>query len=167
MSALPRSCKDRQYRWGPAKPSRKALATNGWHDSTRRPIDCQDWAEDAPSGYDALFQEILEGSTKSESKKLALAQQRAEFVKLADQWRRETIHESQIKKKVAHSAYLRIIGMGKPVLPLLVEALRDRPDHWFPALKAIANTDPAKDAENPGAARDAWLSWASAEGLLS
>lgn len=96
----------------------------------------------------------------------AIEQQRAEFEKLADQWRRETIHESQIKKKVAHSAYLRTIGMGKPALPLLVEALRDRPDHWFPALQAIANTDPARDATTPSAARDAWLSWASAEGLL-
>jgi hypothetical protein len=163
MNALSRSCKD-QDDWGSVKPSRGSIP-RGWRDSSRKTVDCRDWAEDAPGGYDALVRGILEEFSKSESRTLSPAR-RAEFEKLADQWTRETIHESQIRKKVAHPAYLRIIGMGKPVLPLLVEALRDRPNHWFPALKAIANTDPARDATNPSAARDAWLLWASAEGLL-
>lgn len=91
---------------------------------------------------------------------------RTEFASLAEQWRRETQHLSLISKKVVHPAYLRIIGMGKPVITLLLEELRDRPSHWFVALKFTANVDPVPHGANPSRARDAWLEWGQSEGLL-
>jgi hypothetical protein len=91
---------------------------------------------------------------------------RSEFAALADQWRRETQHFSLISRKVSHPAYLRIMGMGRPAIPLLLEELRDRPSHWFVALRFTANTDPVPQGANPGQARDAWLEWGRAEGLL-
>ena len=91
---------------------------------------------------------------------------RDEFQHLSDQWSRETQHVSQISKKVAHPAYFRIMGMGESVVPLLLEALRDRPAHWFAALRATANIDPAPAGASPSAARDAWLKWGESQGLI-
>lgn len=93
-------------------------------------------------------------------------QLREEFTALAGQWRLETQHLSQISKKVIHPAYLRVIGMGGPALPLLLEELRERPAHWFVALRSIANTDPAPAGSNPEEARQAWLNWGKSRGLI-
>jgi len=91
---------------------------------------------------------------------------RSEFADLAEQWRRDTQHLSHISKKVAHPAYLRIIGMGEAVVPLLLEALRDRPAYWFAALKSTANVDPVPVGANPSEAREAWLTWGTTKGLI-
>jgi hypothetical protein len=91
---------------------------------------------------------------------------RGEFSSLAEQWRRETQHLSRISQKIAHPAYLRIVGMGDRVVPLLLEALRDRPAFWFAALKATANADPVPDGANPLMAREAWLEWGRSKGLV-
>lgn len=93
-------------------------------------------------------------------------QLRGEFTALAEQWRRETQHLSQISKKVTSEAYLRIVGMGPPVVPLLLEALRDRPAYWFAALKSTANVDPVPAGASPLEAREEWLSWGKTKGLI-
>jgi hypothetical protein len=100
------------------------------------------------------------------SERLAAERLRPEFDALVERWRRETQHLSLISKKVAHPAYFRIIGMGKPVVPLVLEELRDRPSHWFVALRFTANTDPVPQGANPSRAREAWLEWGRAEGLV-
>jgi putative addiction module CopG family antidote len=64
---------------------------------------------------------------------------RKEFTVLAEEWARATRHLSLVQKKIIHPAYFRIVGMGEAAVPLLLEALRDRPAHWFAALQAIAN----------------------------
>jgi hypothetical protein len=91
---------------------------------------------------------------------------RSEFEDLAQQWRNDTRHLSQVSKKVTHRAYFRIMGMGEAAVPLLLEELRDRPAHWFTALRATANVDPAPPESNPAAAREAWLEWGKSHGLI-
>jgi len=93
-------------------------------------------------------------------------QLRQDFSALAEQWRRDTVHLSQIFQKVAHPAYFRIMGLGERVVPLLLEALRDRPAHWFVALKATTNVDPVPSGANPSQAREAWLEWGRKQGFL-
>jgi len=92
---------------------------------------------------------------------------RSEFAKLSAQWRRETRHLSLVQKKIIHPAYLRIIGLGEAVVPLLLEALRDEPAHWFTALKATTNVDPCPPNANPAIAREAWLTWGKSHGYIS
>jgi len=60
----------------------------------------------------------------------------SQFKALSDQWRRETLHTSSLTKMITHPSYLRIIGMGQSVLPLLFRELEVRPDHWLVALNA-------------------------------
>jgi hypothetical protein len=98
--------------------------------------------------------------------RLRAEQVRQEFSILAEQWRRDTQHLSQIYKKVMHPAYFRIMGMGERAVPLLLEALRDRPAHWFVALKATTGLDPVPAGASPSTARDVWLNWGRKEGLL-
>jgi len=90
----------------------------------------------------------------------------ARFLRLLKVWNEETEHLSLIRDKVANHAYLSIIGMGPHVVPLIIMELRDRPSHWFAALRALTGADPASDAKSPREARDKWLSWAQESGLI-
>src|ERR1700729_4415014 len=49
------------------------------------------------------------------------------FREHADRWKNDTGHMSSLSKAITHPSYLRIIGMGKKVLPLLLKELRERP----------------------------------------
>jgi putative addiction module CopG family antidote len=91
---------------------------------------------------------------------------RKEFAVLAEEWARATRHLSLVEKKIIHPSYFRIIGMGEAAVPLLLETLRDRPAHWFAALRAITNVDPSPPEANPAAAREAWLEWGRSQGLI-
>ena len=59
-----------------------------------------------------------------------------------------------------------MIGMGEQVLPLIFERLAKGPDHWYSALTAITEVDPAQGVETMEEARQAWLQWARDNGHL-
>jgi len=89
-----------------------------------------------------------------------------EFDALSKRWNADTRHMSLISEKITHPAHLRIIGMGEAAIPLILKALRDKPTHWFTALRATTNTDPATENDNPATARAAWLEWGIKEGYI-
>jgi hypothetical protein len=65
-----------------------------------------------------------------------------------------------------HPAYQRIIGMGQPVVPLIMRQLEREPDHWFVALSAITGVNPVKP-EQKGKLQEiaqAWIQWGQANG---
>ncbi len=90
------------------------------------------------------------------------------FRDLVELWRRETGMYSSVSKKLQHQAYREIIGMGEAALPLILRELRDRPGHWFEALKAITGQTPVTPDERYDArkARAAWLRWGGERGLV-
>ena len=164
-------CGKRFFRWGVPKPDRLERAKD-WGSSESGRLICQDWSDEVKAQYDAerRVREIFSACLKPQSSGVFLRSQadrlRPEFSALAEQWRSETRHLSLVSKKITHPSYLRIIGMGKPALPLLLEALRDKPSHWFAALRAVANVDPTEPEANPSEAREAWLSWGKSEGYI-
>jgi hypothetical protein len=91
------------------------------------------------------------------------------FQSLAQQWRAETQWLSSSTDSAMHPAYQAIIGLGEAALPLILEELRLRPEHWFWALKAISNEDPVvpRDRGSIQKMRQAWLRWGEAKGLVS
>lgn len=93
---------------------------------------------------------------------------RRSFATLADQWRRETAHLSSITAKTLHPAYLRIIGLGPEVIPLVLARLEAEPAYWFAALRSLTGYDPVRpeDAGRFHAMRDAWLAWGRSQGLI-
>lgn len=90
------------------------------------------------------------------------------FRQLVTRWRRDTEHWSVIGRMVKHPAYQEIIGMGKPIIPLLLAELQRAPDHWFAALRAITQENPAP-AESGGKVKEiarAWIEWGKARLLV-
>jgi hypothetical protein len=84
---------------------------------------------------------------------------RERFTQLADRWSEETQLSSVHSKAILHRAYQQIIALGPVAVPLILERLRDQPDHWFWALTILTDEDPAEGAGSFVEARDAWLRW--------
>jgi hypothetical protein len=133
--------------------------------------ECQISVGDHVKSYDLDLTNFRFDIYDSESSRVLAVRQKAEelrfeFEVISKNWQRETKHLSLISKKVVHNSYLRIIGMGEGSIPLILESLRARPDHWFVALQAITNTDPSQPNDNPSMAREAWLSWGIKQGYI-
>ncbi len=88
------------------------------------------------------------------------------FLELAEQWRRDTGMLSVISKISMHPAYQRIIGMGQPVVPLIMRELEREPDHWFWALNSITGANPIKVQQrgNLYQMAQAWIEWGRENG---
>jgi len=80
---------------------------------------------------------------------------------LLERWRSETALSSSLTEMILHPAYQAIIGLGPPVVPLLLRELAREPDHLGWALASITreNPVPASDAGDIDAHTRAWLKW--------
>jgi hypothetical protein len=102
---------------------------------------------------------------------LNLAEQAAvaeQFKTLAEQWKTATALLSSTTAMVAHPAYQAIVGLGPPVVPLLLRDLEQEPVHWFEALQAISGANPVPPehwGNIPAMAAD-WLAWGRQRGLI-
>ena len=94
---------------------------------------------------------------------------RVRFDALADEWAVATRFQSSSTEIAIHPAYQQIIGMGPAVLPLILDRLAHRTEHWFWALGAISGEDPVdpSDAGKVDAMAEAWLRWGRTKGLMS
>lgn len=84
-----------------------------------------------------------------------------EFRGLARKWRSERGAQSNMLMITSSPSYLRIIGLGKPVVPFILYDLERKPDHWFVALRSITNADPVsiEDRGRLVPMTNAWLQW--------
>jgi hypothetical protein len=92
---------------------------------------------------------------------------RERFERLAAKWKTESRFLSNTVQMAMLDSYQRIIGMGEPVVPLILEELAREPRQWFWALQAITEEDPVP-VESRGKVREmakAWIDWGSARGL--
>ncbi len=90
------------------------------------------------------------------------------FGMLANQWRTETALSSSLTDVVTHAAYQRIIGLGRPAVPLILAELAVQPDHWGWALEALTGENPVddEDAGRLDRIQAAWLEWGHTKGLV-
>ena len=93
----------------------------------------------------------------------------AEFNRLADAWHRDTAFLSSVADIVLDPSYQRIIGLGYAAVPLMLRQLRQGPDHWYWALAAITNENPAQDAPEGDIAAicQSWLDWGMRRGYFT
>lgn len=89
------------------------------------------------------------------------------FRELADLWKRDTRFQSSPQRVIMHPAYQRIIGLGRPAIPLILEELEEAPRLWYWALSAITGEDPAEGEESIAGAAEAWLTWGRAQGHIA
>jgi hypothetical protein len=93
---------------------------------------------------------------------------RDRFRRLASEWKDQSRYLSNNAQIAMLRPYQRIIGMGMPVVPLILEELRTEPDQWFWALEAITEENPVPP-ESAGIVRQmaqAWVEWGRQKGLL-
>jgi hypothetical protein len=90
------------------------------------------------------------------------------FETLADEWRRKTAFSSSTTEIVLDPNYQQIIGMGVAAVPMILNELRNAPEHWFWALAAITGADPAQNEPDGDiqAAADAWVRWGINRGII-
>ncbi len=87
---------------------------------------------------------------------------RERFERLAAEWKRESRYLSNTAQMAMLKPYQRIIGMGLPAVPLILDELRREPNHqWFWALEAITeeNPVPPEAAGNVHLMAQAWIDW--------
>jgi hypothetical protein len=92
---------------------------------------------------------------------------RARFERLATEWKEQARYLSNNAQMAMLKPYQRIIGMGLPVVPLILEELAREPRQWFWALEAITEENPVP-AEAAGTVRQmaaAWIDWGKQRGL--
>src|SRR5262249_6053114 len=88
------------------------------------------------------------------------------FERLAAEWKEQSRYLSNTAQIALLRPYQRIIGMGMPAVPLILEELRREPRQWFWALEAITEENPVPPAaagKVPQMAQ-AWLDWGKQHG---
>ncbi|MDE2838145.1 MAG: N-6 DNA methylase [Chloroflexota bacterium] len=90
------------------------------------------------------------------------------FGRLAEEWR-ESRQAGDVHQMVTHMAYQRIIGLGMPVVPYILQELQAKPDHWYWALGAITGEDPVPQEAQGDLWRmtAAWLEWGRKRGCIA
>jgi hypothetical protein len=90
------------------------------------------------------------------------------FEDLAARWREDTLFHSSPKILFEHPAYQEIIGMGPPVVPLLLRDLRSEDSLWFTALHAITGENPVPPGDRGDIPRmtEHWLNWGRERGYV-
>ena len=87
------------------------------------------------------------------------------FKQLVKEWRAATMFESSPIAIATHPSYQRIIALGAPALPLVINELRKNGGLWFWALRFMADHDPVPP-EHRGdyeRMRKFWLDWWKAQ----
>lgn len=93
---------------------------------------------------------------------------RQRFERLAAKWKVESRFLSNTVQIAMLDSYQRIIGMGEPAVPLILEEMERDPRQWFWALQAITEEDPVPPGSrgNVKEMAQAWIDWGHARGLL-
>lgn len=86
------------------------------------------------------------------------------FLELAMIWNQETWHSS--RTRIEHPAYQKIISLGEPVIPFLLEGLEKGTGRWFHALSEITGEDPVMIEHRGWTVKmvQAWLEWGEQKG---
>lgn len=90
------------------------------------------------------------------------------FGKLVSEWKRKSRFMSDTRTMVVLAPYRRIIGLGRPAVPLLLEEMQREPGWWFAALEDITGEDPIPAGVGGQMSKmtEAWLEWGRKRKLI-
>ena len=77
-------------------------------------------------------------------------------------WKTETMFSSNSSEITNNAAYRYIIGLGKDMIPFIIQDLKQSENHWFYALELLTGENPIK-TEHRGIInlmKSDWLNWA-------
>ena len=157
--------------WSFATPQANQLRLIFWVSAIEQPISTiwsKQFVKDFPLRLvDGQFPPVVFDSMSPE----IIRDVKIEFIfrNLAKRWREETINLSFSHQRTEHEAYKKIIALGWPVVPFILDDLRQRPSLWFDALTAITGDDPILGhPEIHGdvkAMSQCWIDWGEQKGL--
>lgn len=129
------------------------------------PLDWRDCCV-GEAGLDGAVGELMQAldgaSVREQTERL-----RQEFEALARQWKDDTAGDSTGTAILLHPAHQRIVGMGRPALPLILEDMSEHGGHWFAALRAISGENPVapEDQGRVRKMRATWIEWGRRNGV--
>jgi hypothetical protein len=91
------------------------------------------------------------------------------FRRLVTEWKEQSRYLSNTAQMAMLKPYQRIIGLGLPVVPLILEELNRERNQWFWALEAITEQNPVPP-EALGKVRlmaQAWIEWGKQQGYVA
>jgi hypothetical protein len=90
------------------------------------------------------------------------------FNELVKRWKDETVNLSSIQKILMNNAYLQIIGLGPVAIRLILNELKQAPNFWFCALRALTRTNPVPPEISGDliSMTKVWLDWGQKNGYL-
>src|SRR5436309_7003881 len=93
---------------------------------------------------------------------------RERFQRLAAEWKEQSRYLSNTAQMAMLKPYQRIIGMGLPAVPFILEELQREPNQWFWALEAITEENPVPPdaAGNVRLMAQAWIEWGKRKTLI-
>lgn len=93
----------------------------------------------------------------------------AEFKELNRKWIEERGTSSSLSWITSRPSYLRIIALSENALPYILDELREQPEHWFTALRAITGENPVPQEHrgNMRAMAQDWVDWGIVKGHIS
>jgi len=94
---------------------------------------------------------------------------RERFERLVAEWKGQSRYLSNTAQMAMLRPYQRIIGMGAPAVPLILEELQREPDQWFWALEAITEQNPVtpEAAGKVDNMAHAWIQWGKEGGFIT
>ena len=89
------------------------------------------------------------------------------FNELVASWKRAAQGASNSEVILAHPAYLEILAMGPPAVPLILRDFERKGWHWYAALHQLTGARPyPSGTRGRERMRQAWLAWGRESGLL-
>lgn len=154
----------------PTRPAQLQLSFRGRLDTALSLVTDVTKEPSADPGLPIQFGPITQGGTPPPRLALSTVSREAikdKFARLAEAWRDDTRYTSSASDRtIRNPYYLRIVGMGPAVVPLILQELLSRPDDWFGALALITEAQPVppEEAGNLKAMTRAWVRWSRENG---
>lgn len=84
-----------------------------------------------------------------------------DFELLAMSWKKAHAFSSSATSIATHPDYQEIIAMGMRAVPLILSDLKEKPDHWFIALREITGVNPVPVSAQGRLSEmaQAWIRW--------
>ncbi len=91
-----------------------------------------------------------------------------EFNELANLWHDQTDFLSSPSHITGNDTYLKIIAMGRRIIPLILKDLKERGGNWYRALRIISGDDPVsvESRGNVEQMKQAWFQWGRVRGYI-
>ncbi len=94
--------------------------------------------------------------------------ERQRFNELSANWKKATWHFSLERQQIAHRTFHKILTMGDPAIPFILEDIQKEPiQGWFYALELLSGEDHQTARLSLDGLVDYWVKWGKEKGYIS